>query len=70
MLAHIHKSQHNQTFFDHFQTYTAIWYGNSELPSEEKLKIELEEKKLIHQKVHFITENEGLWVFLAEKRNF
>ena len=42
----------------------------SELPREEKLKIELEEKKLIHQKVHFITEKGGLWVFLAGKRNF
>ena len=42
---HIHNSQHNQNFFDHFQTYTAIYYGHSELSREEKSKFECEEKK-------------------------
>ena len=32
-------------FFDHFQTYTAIYYGHSELSHEEKSKFEFEEKK-------------------------
>ena len=32
-------------FFDHFQTYTAIYYGLSELSHEEKSKSEFEEKK-------------------------
>ena len=41
----IHNSQHNQSFFDHFQTYTAIYYGHSELSREEKSKFEFEEKK-------------------------
>ena len=45
MLAHIHNSQHNQNVFDYFQTYTAIYYGHSELSREEKSKFELEEKK-------------------------
>ena len=31
--------------FDHFQTYTAIHYGHSELSLEEKSKFEFEEKK-------------------------
>ena len=47
-------------FFDHFQTYTAIQYGHSELPCEEKSKFELEEKK-----VQFITES---WVFKAKRQ--
>ena len=32
-------------FFDHFQTYTAIYYGHSELSRKEKSKFEFEEKK-------------------------
>ena len=44
-LAHIHNSQHNQKFFDHFQTYTANYYRHSELSREEKSKFEFEEKK-------------------------
>ena len=32
-------------FFDHSQTYTAIYYGHSELSREEKSKFEFEEKK-------------------------
>ena len=31
--------------FDHFQTYTAIYYVHSELSREEKSKFEFEEKK-------------------------
>ena len=38
--------------FDHFQTYTASYYGHSELSREEKSKFEFEEKK-----VQFITES-------------
>ena len=57
-LAHIHNSQHNQNFFDHAQTYAAIYYGHSELFREEKSKFESEEKK-----VQFITES---CVFKAE----
>ena len=33
---HIHNSQQNQNFFDHFQTYSAIYYDHSELSHEEK----------------------------------
>ena len=50
-LAHIHNSQHNQKFFDHFiyfQTYTAIYYGHSELSGEEKSKFEFKEKSSIY----------------------
>ena len=43
---------------NHFQTYTAIYYGHSELSHKEKSKFEFEEKK-----VQFITEN---CVFKAE----
>ena len=39
-------------FFYPFQTYTAIYYGHSELSGEEKSKFEFEEKK-----VQFITES-------------
>ena len=39
-------------FFDHFQTYTAFYYGHSELSCEEKSKFEFEKKK-----VQFITES-------------
>ena len=42
---HIHNFQHNQIFNDHFQTYTAIQYGHSELTREEKSKFEFEEEK-------------------------
>ena len=31
--------------FDHFQTYTAIYYGHSELSRKAKSKFEFEEKK-------------------------
>ena len=60
--AHNHNSQHNQKFFDHFQTYTVIYYGHSELPREEKPKFEFEEKKfslLLKREVcrHFWLEN-------------
>ena len=44
-LEHIRNSQHNQNFFDHAQTYTAIYYGHSELSREEESKFEFEEKK-------------------------
>ena len=33
-------------FFDHFQTYTTLCYGHSELSREEKSKFEFEEKKV------------------------
>ena len=32
-------------FFDHFQTYTAIYYGHSELSRKEKSKFEFKENK-------------------------
>ena len=35
-------------FFDHFQTYTAIYYGHSELSREEKSKFEFEEKSSVY----------------------
>ena len=57
--SNIHNSQHNQNIFDYFQTYTAIYYGHSELSCEEKSKIEFQEKK-----VQFITEKGGLQAFL------
>ena len=46
-------------FFDHFQTYSAIYYGHSELSREEKSKIQFEEKK-----VQFITKKGSLQAFL------
>ena len=42
---HIHNAQHNQNIFDHFQTYTVIYYGHSELSRKEKSKFEFKEKK-------------------------
>ena len=35
-------------FLDHFQTYTAICYGHSELSREEKSKLEFEEKSSVY----------------------
>ena len=46
-------------FFDHFQTYKAIYYGHSELSHEEKSKFEFEEKK-----VQFIAKKGSLQAFL------
>ena len=35
-------------FFDHFQTYTAIYYGHSELSRKKKSKFEFEEKSSVY----------------------
>ena len=35
-------------FFDHFQTYTAIYCGHSELSRKEKSKFEFEEKSSVY----------------------
>ena len=64
-MTHIHNSQHNQNFLYTVQTNTAILYGHSELPREEKSKFELEEKK-----VQFITENGDFLKSVAWKLNF
>ena len=62
---HISTTPNATNFFDHFQTYTAIYYGHFELSCEEKSKFEFEEKK-----VQFITKKGSLQAFLPWKRNF
>ena len=42
---HIHNSQPNHIFFDHFQTYTAIYYGHFVLSCEEKSKFDCPKMK-------------------------
>ena len=56
-----------EIFFDNFQTYTANYYGHSELSRGEKTKLEFEEKKfslLLKREVcrHFCLENATLGI--------
>ena len=54
-----------------FQTYRAIYYGHSELPREEKLKFELEEKKLsLLLKVTFSRQKRLQTSLCSNKLNF
>ena len=70
-LAHIHNSQHNQNFFDHFQTYTAIYYGHFELSGKEKSKFEFEEKKFsLLLKVAFSRQKRLQTSLFSNKLNF
>ena len=58
-------------FFDHFQTYTAIYYGHSELSREEKSKFEFEEKKFsLLLKVAFSRQKRLQTSLFSNKLNF
>ena len=58
-------------FFDHFQNYTAIYYGHSELSLEEKSKFEFEEKKFgLLLKVQFSRQKRLQTSLFSNKLNF
>ena len=68
---HIHNSQQNQNFFDHFQTYTAIYYSHYELSREEEIKFEFEEKKFsLLLKVAFSRQKRLQTSLFSNKLNF
>ena len=58
-------------FFDHFQTYTASYYGHSELSHGEKSKFEFEENKFsLLLKVAFSRQKRLQTSLFSNKLNF